>query len=254
MSVLTARKMKKPILQSAITGTKQVVISHCYEELDWLKNVQEDVVLYTKGRRPLPGAIFLPNHGREAHTYLYHVVTNYKKLADLTFFVHGWPFDHSPDFIERLRLPYWDTTPLTGFYRKGYHDHMKWAQKQQSHFGVNTTLFKCDCRGRPYGYFKVSSGVKRPMVWLWHELFGCKMPAKMEMLWVHAAQFVVPKARILSRPLAFYQKAMELVDHPVFIFNKFKPNHHNIGPWIYERLWLYIFGDSLIWPTHPSLR
>ena len=33
--------------------------------------------------------IELPNIGRESHTYLYHVIENYDRLADITFFMPG---------------------------------------------------------------------------------------------------------------------------------------------------------------------
>jgi hypothetical protein len=46
----------------------------------------------------------LPNVGREADTYLRHIVQNYEGcLADVTVFCQGNPFEHSPDFLKLLR-------------------------------------------------------------------------------------------------------------------------------------------------------
>ena len=38
--------------------------------------------------------IALPNRGREAGTWLHHIVSNYDRLADRTVFMQGDPFDH----------------------------------------------------------------------------------------------------------------------------------------------------------------
>jgi len=231
--------------------TKHLVISHCYEDLKWLKKVKIPYTIYSKGKTAPQEAIKLPNIGREAHTYLTHVISQYPNFPDITYFTQANPFDHSPDILARLNLPYWDTTTLTGMYRAGYHDHMLWAQRPATHYGYNTTLFKCDHHGRPYGHFTCK--IKKPLVWTWFQLFTTKMPKKTEMLWSHAAMFAVPKQRILDRPLKFYHHALQLVHHPNFHHRKFKPNHKNIGPWIYERLWLYIFGNAQIWQTNPAL-
>lgn len=46
----------------------------------------------------------LPNIGREAHTFLHHIVTRYDDLADLTIFVQGNPYDHLVNFLHYMRF------------------------------------------------------------------------------------------------------------------------------------------------------
>jgi hypothetical protein len=60
----------------------------------------------------------LPNVGREADTYLTHIVRNWDRLADTTIFCQGDPFPHSPDFLALLRRVdlYEPVQPLTDRY------------------------------------------------------------------------------------------------------------------------------------------
>jgi hypothetical protein len=45
--------------------------------------------VYTKGPNPDPNYIPLPNIGREAHTFLHHIVNNYDRLDDDILFTNG---------------------------------------------------------------------------------------------------------------------------------------------------------------------
>ena len=83
-----------------------LVIAHYEENLAWLSEVGPGwaVRVYSKGRVPSPGAVPLPNVGREAHTYLTHIVDQWEHLAPVTVFAQGDPFDHCPDFLAQLKL------------------------------------------------------------------------------------------------------------------------------------------------------
>lgn len=86
---------------------KAMVVARYNEDLTWLKKVPATIKIfvYNKGKDdlvdlPANTKLFkLPNLGREANTYLYHVTTNFDSLAefDRIIFVQGDPFDHSID-------------------------------------------------------------------------------------------------------------------------------------------------------------
>ncbi len=78
----------------------RIVVARYKEDVSWCNAYP--CIIYNKGD-PLDGSIPLPNIGREAHTYLYHIVNAYDTLDDYTLFVQGNPFDHCPDFHERLQ-------------------------------------------------------------------------------------------------------------------------------------------------------
>lgn len=87
-----------------------IVVAHYKENIDWIRGLNHPsirrVFVYTKG--PVVSDLndervfhsYLPNVGRESHTYLWHCVHNFKDIAegrmsDFTFFVQGAP--HSMD-------------------------------------------------------------------------------------------------------------------------------------------------------------
>lgn len=82
----------------------EIVVARYNEDLSWLDSFKDyKVTVYNKGNEDLnlsPNCqiINLENIGREAHTYLYHVITSYETLAGRTIFLQGNPFDHNPDF------------------------------------------------------------------------------------------------------------------------------------------------------------
>lgn len=72
---------------------KELVVCHYNEDLAWIETVRgsfDRVTIYSKGG--LPGAIPLPNIGREAHTILHHILAG--RHADMTVFAQGSPFPH----------------------------------------------------------------------------------------------------------------------------------------------------------------
>lgn len=83
---------------------KAMVVARYNEDLSWLKQVPSTIKIfvYNKGKDdifdlPANAELFkLPNLGREANTYLYHVTTHYDSLKDFDriIFVQGDPFDH----------------------------------------------------------------------------------------------------------------------------------------------------------------
>lgn len=76
-----------------------IVIARYAEDMCWLSELDDlglaptNIFLYNKGPpiHPDPRYTTIPldNLGREAHTYLHHVIENYDRLADVTLFLPG---------------------------------------------------------------------------------------------------------------------------------------------------------------------
>lgn len=107
----------KPTTKSSTPRTTDVVVARYNESIAaWATPVAERgadlasglrLFVYNKGP---PGTVLpewrdagcpgvqvadgVPNVGREAHTYLLHIVQNYDALADVTVFLQGDPFPH----------------------------------------------------------------------------------------------------------------------------------------------------------------
>ena len=98
-----------------------IVIARYNENLDWLKDIPKNIniIVYNKGLEDITCPyIKLENIGRESHTYLYHIITNYDNLADITIFCQGDSIFHSPDFLKLLKnVQYFEPLqPLSAFY------------------------------------------------------------------------------------------------------------------------------------------
>lgn len=68
----------------------ELVVARYNENIDWTKPYNDILTVYNKGvPLGMENEIPLPNVGREGHTYLYHIVTNYDKLSQMTVFHQG---------------------------------------------------------------------------------------------------------------------------------------------------------------------
>ena len=71
-----------------------IIIARYNENIDWLLKYQDfNVIIYNKGsciaNKGLGEIITLPNVGRESHTWLYHIVSNYQNLDEVNIFLQG---------------------------------------------------------------------------------------------------------------------------------------------------------------------
>ncbi|MGO8745389.1 MAG: DUF3431 domain-containing protein [Thermoguttaceae bacterium] len=88
----------------------QLVVARYRENLDWLERFRGiPTVAYDKG--DLRAENPLPNVGREAHTYLHHIVAHYDSLAPVTVFLQGDPYAHIPNLDEKI----WSLPSNVGF-------------------------------------------------------------------------------------------------------------------------------------------
>lgn len=67
----------------------EVVLAHFNEDLTWIEAYKHNDIaftIYSKSSHPPSNTTSLPNVGRESHTYLYHICSNYNSLAEWTVF------------------------------------------------------------------------------------------------------------------------------------------------------------------------
>ncbi len=94
----------------------EIVVAYYDEDLSWLSPYTDHCHIYQKGSKQIEQKTAqefrqwdtLPNVGRESHTYLHHIITNYDCLAEVTIFFQGdikshlcwrpfWIFRCNPD-------------------------------------------------------------------------------------------------------------------------------------------------------------
>lgn len=146
---------------------KELVIAHYAEDESWITDSSLSdwsVKIYYKS---IEGVIGLPNIGREASTYLYHIIENYNNLADETVFCQGDPFGHSPNFLNEVNSDNIFIGPIT----------------------------YCNSFGLPH-----ADWVKMPA---YCNIF--EMPLLEEFVFAAGAQYRVTKLQIQSRNIDFYK-------------------------------------------------
>ena len=191
----------------------ELVIARHAEDLAWLRRVPGEfaVTVYDKGSG-FPGAIPLPNIGREAHTWLHHLAARYDTLADITVFAQGHPFDHAPDLHKRLRALADGSWLIREFFWLG--------------FLADTD----DPRGRRL-FVPWSKNPERHELRLdeFHQrLFGSPGPEAYRFF--AGAQFAVTREATHRRTRTFYERASQLAaEFP-------------LAPHCFERCWDRVFG------------
>ena len=79
------------------------VIARYNEDVSWVRDLNCDYIIYNKNQDDLN--LFennLPNIGREGHTFFTYIIENYHSLPDYVCFLHGVPFDHCLDVIDKI--------------------------------------------------------------------------------------------------------------------------------------------------------
>ena len=216
---------------AAITGAKrfEMVVARYKEDLDWLGAYVQQAIIYNKSGAALPidrfpRQVALPNIGREAHTYLCHIVTNYHQLSDTTLFCQGCmsdsvePWRGLDDIVRQIV-----TSPRAvvvfrppSFFEDwgGIVHNGKWLKELQQGIMRKSQL-------SPAQFWEFAFGVPAPSTIVWH--------------W--GATFAVRREAILARPRDFYAKLLRY-----FV----SMDHVNPEEGHYmERLWLSIFGAPM---------
>ena len=198
----------------------EIVISHYVEDLSWLEPHANHCHVYHKGSEIQPRFKYhqwekLPNVGRESHTHLHHIITNYDHLADVTVFLQGSIKNHVLD-------------------KKCFGNPMDYVNLvRRTNKLVVRRKFRWSQWGRIFQHSPNNLYHTRrasvTLAELWSTLFNSTHPAYINIS--HCACFSVPRALILKRPKAFYKKVIAFVnDHP-------NPEE---GHYI-ERLWYTFF-------------
>lgn len=185
----------------------ELVVARYLEDLSWLRNIPPQIraTVYDKS-----SSGNLENIGREAHTYLHHIVTRYDDLAPLTVFCQGKPFDHAFDFRKTLR-------ELV----QNPHVEFRW---------LGHIIDTDDSRGRTLfvPWSKNDDGHELDIAGFHRVLFGFEGPP--EYVFQLGAQFIASREVIRGRSRQFYERALQ-------ISVEFPDAAH-----CFERTWDRVFG------------
>jgi len=191
------------------TRQLEIIVARYKEDISWLNNIKNIKYKSVYNKFYLEN-ISLPNIGREAHTYLYHIYNNYDNLSEINLFSQGDPIFHCPDFISRVNNLDLDKIRLPYFFGST---------------GIENCHGNNDSR-HPNGL---------PIYYFLDLLFDKKVSPNDRFTVPYGAIFLVSKEIILHRPKDFYGFLLK------FTTNETTP----IEAYIIERLWPFIFDINL---------
>lgn len=200
----------------------QIVVARYDEDISYLYLFKDNIVVYNKGNDDIPthfNTLKLPNIGRESHTYLYHIITNYDNLADKTLFMQGRVNDHKLlQFDEYFN----DNNLFIG--RESTHD-IEMLKKDIDHSGKYLIeLKKGDLKKSKY----------TPYEWINKIGIDISNFTKFKMIW--GANFSISKEIIQSKSKLFYENLIKYVD-----YDRNPEEGH-----FFERSWYTIFNQPVI--------
>jgi hypothetical protein len=206
----------------------QAVIIRFDEDLFWAQREfpYEDVIIYNKNNDTLSlphnfKEVKVENIGYLGGSYLKHIIDNYEKLAEITLFIQGYPYEHGI------------TTPLAK-HKYGFNSSCKniFAKCEKRTLGeLNQELENLDFTS---GKYKDFEPLEYNLMHFVHTYFSSKYTLDTEVYVNLGAQFSVHKSTILRHSKEFYQKIYEVFQ------KKFPMEDHYL-----ERLWDLLFTKLL---------
>ncbi len=198
----------------------EIVVARYKENVKWLESISNrqnlKVTVYNKFFNE---SNFLPNEsGREAHTYLHHIYTNYDSLADYTIFTQANPFDHAPKILEFIE---------TIINNNEVSDFKSFVEYQ------GRPSLWCDLNGLPHHpNLHLEIGMK--------EIFPNSTQQNFE--FYPGAIFMVSRKNIQRRSKHFYLKCLELSKNTTWK----EPHGNGACGYFFERTWKYILDSDLV--------
>jgi hypothetical protein len=222
------------LVEPPISNNIEIIIARFNEDLNWIQEYPFNVfkyIVYNKGNNEnfnktnVIKIINLPNIGRCDHTYLYHVIENYDKLANITVFFPGSLNINNKKIKARRILLNIIKSNFTKAYLVGYHcESIKelfkdfyldnWQCTDKNNLLLNNELILHKSDIRPYGKWYTQYFGNMTVKWV--TFLGC---------------FSIDKKDIIQNPIEHYNKFLETVN---------KHSNPEAGHYI-ERSWCAIF-------------
>ena len=204
-----------------------IVIARYNESLEWVEKcltpMQKSFVwIYNKGGDeisvdgvPVDQIQRLPNIGREAHTYLTHVIRHWDNLPTQVWFLQGNPFDHLEIKSNFETVQKWFGIWFDKIIHQG--------------FSPNT------CKKFPLNQHELCAGELTEIPFgPWLEKYTGKM-YRPPLTWYIGACFGCSREQIQCRTREYYESLLEQLQTK-------SPE----AAWYMERAWMYIFNTEAL--------
>lgn len=224
--------------------TRELIIAAHNRDYSWIDRLDPEVkvTVYRKGDHPKQiedEILITPNRGRCVHTFFNHLYNNYDNLADYSFFVQDYPFDHWENLVQVINENdpefYKITSQLNigGYY--GFHYNTitapcerggpMWHLYPSKHHGDGKVLI-CQSNGAPHD---LNPGINLDKHW--YTFFESDHPTEYE--FIPGGHFAISRDHARLRSREFYKKIVDFLTDV------------DAAPWMIERLECYIFNPNI---------
>lgn len=197
-------------------STLKIVVAQYNEDTSWLWKYERFTIIYNKSKPILhnPYVMNLPNVGREGHTYLNYIITNWDNLPDKIFFTQGNIKDHNTFLLEKYLF-------------------------SLEPFVINLNCNKTNCY-KMWGHVMFNDDTVRKLVvksqftygeW-WDRFINKQKPSFNDFKWSAGSIFSVSKNNIYKNSKEYYVNLINTLSYC---------NNPEEGHYL-ERSWYYIFS------------
>jgi len=205
----------------------KIIVARYNENIDWLSSDLSNFIIYNKGDKlDIENEIFLENVGRESHTYLHYIITNYNNLPDVVVFTQANIADHKGrnDINYLINIK---NQALVNSKSKNY----------MIHYDIGKNIhWDCDWnfKNDPYwSEFNYKNNNQITFLEWFTTHIDLNYPYPIY-IYVNAI-FAVKKENIINKPIEYYEKLILEVKY-----------HNNpIEAHFFERAWYYIFSTPI---------
>lgn len=239
------------------TTEVNLVIARYNEDIEWVSAYNDIATVYNKGgpinNVSFKNLIILPNIGREGHTYLHHMETNYNRFSDRVIFCQGDPFLHNEtilfgiDNYEQMR----EVQPLGLVYLRSWNTpprEIELSLTERSSFGLHSLVLKVD--GNHRSNLFLDEGVERlHLVYQKEPEYDASLCLMEYFLKLAGIPFDRPFENVPYTFAALFSVSKQVLQNSLTADQYAKLNvaltkndpQSGLHGFILERLWLYLF-------------
>lgn len=220
------------------------IIARYNEDLDWVNQLDGDVIIYNKGESIDFPCVSVENYGRESESFIRFIVDWYDKINeyDSIAFLQGNPFDHTKDSLKLIKEA--NPNELIAMSRNSSkinlnkHNYLK----SINDYALSKILgYDCDIDTSYIdpNYDEFTRTMEASFASLILEVCGIMNIKNIECIWAPGAQYLVPSSLILNKKFDWWLDLHTL--HKVY-----EDNLKDVKslPHILERMWPMIWMHS----------
>lgn len=182
------------------------VVSRFNQDISWLKDYTNDVVLYDRSKEPAPNSIVVPNIGSDIYDKYTYIIDNYENLPDIAVYTKANLFKYCPK--EEFDVLYKNAQGFTPLLTQNHRTY--------SEGGVSVCFYQDKIYFEINNYWYLGSHPMRDNYFV-HQI--AQMMGFYNLSYVPFApgsNYILTKENILQHPKSFYEQLRKYLEWNVY--------------------------------------